>query len=98
MITSVSFHELADVELNEAAQYYESEVTGLGVALLAEVERSIKQIRDHPGAAPFILKFVRRKLLRRFPYSIMYSVVDDTVRVLAIANQKRRPFYWRRRR
>jgi len=98
MITSVSFHELADVELNDAAQYYESEVTGLGVALLAEVERSIKQIRDHPEAAPFMLKVVRRKLLRRFPYSIMYSVVDDTVRVLAIANQKRRPFYWRCRR
>ena len=98
MISSVSFHELAEVELNEAAQYYESEVTGLGVAFLAEVERSIKQMRDHPEAAPFILKFVRRKLLRRFPYSIMYSVIDNTVRILAIANQKRRPFYWRGRR
>jgi plasmid stabilization system protein ParE len=98
MISSVSFHELADLELNEAAQYYESEVTGLGVAFLAEVERSIKQIQDHPEAAPAILRFIRRKLLRRFPYSIMYSVVDDSVRILAIANQKRRPFYWYRRR
>ena len=98
MISSVSFHELTVIELNEAAQYYESKVTGLGVAFLAEVERSIKQIRDNPEAAPLILSFVRRKLLRRFPYNIMYSVVEDTVRILAIANQKRRPFYWYRRR
>lgn len=98
MISSVSFHELADVELNEAAQYYDSEVTGLGVAFLAEVERSIKHIRDRPEAAPLIMKFIRRKLLRRFPFSIMYSVVDDTILILAIANQKRRPFYWHRRR
>ena len=73
MISSVSFHELAEVELNEASHYYESEVAGLGVAFLAEVERAIKQMRDHPEAVPFILKFVRRKLLRRFPYSVMYS-------------------------
>ncbi len=33
-----SFHDLAKVELNEAAQYYESESPGLGAALVAEVE------------------------------------------------------------
>ena len=37
------FHELADVELNEAAQYYESEVVSLGLVFLAEVERSMVQ-------------------------------------------------------
>ncbi|MEA4883585.1 MAG: addiction module protein [Clostridia bacterium] len=33
-------------------------------------------------------------LLRRFPYSIMYSLLPNTIRILAIANQKRRPLYW----
>ena len=98
MITFVSFHELADIELNETAQYYESESDGLGVAFLDEVERSIEHIQNYPKAAPVILKCVRRKLLRRFPYSIMYSVDNDTVNVLAIASQKRRPFYWHGRR
>jgi plasmid stabilization system protein ParE len=94
MIRPVSFHELAETELNEAAHYYESRVEGLGLAFLAEVERAIKQIQEHPEAAPGILRAVRRKLLRRFPYSLMYSVSGDAIHILAVANQKRRPFYW----
>jgi hypothetical protein len=35
----VSYHRLARRELNEAAQYYESESPGLGVTFLDEVER-----------------------------------------------------------
>ncbi len=97
MISSISIHEIADLELNEAAQYYESKVTGLGFAFLSEVERVIEQIQNNPESAPRIRKAVRRKLLRGFPYSIMYSIVDDSIRILAIANQKRRPFYWRDR-
>jgi hypothetical protein len=37
-------------------------------------------------------------LLARFPYSILYRVRADHIRVLAIAHQNRRPFYWRGRR
>ena len=97
MITSVSIHEVADIELKEAARYYESKVDGLGFAFLNEVERVVNLIRDNPESAPRIYKVVRRKILRGFPYSIMYSIVDDSIRILAIANQKRRPFYWRDR-
>jgi hypothetical protein len=97
MISSISFHEIAELELNEAAKYYESKVNGLGLAFLSEVERVTRQIQNNPESAPRILKTVRGKLLRGFPYSIMYSIVDDSVRILAIANQKRRPFFWRRR-
>ena len=97
MIRYVSFHELAEAELNETATYYESEVSGLGIAFLDEIQRTLKLIRERPASAPRIYKFIRRKLLRRFPYSVMYSVSGDSIQILAIANQKRRPFYWRGR-
>jgi len=97
MNVAVSFHELAESELNEAADYYESHVTGLGLAFITEVERSINLIRQNPASFPPILKVVRCKTLRRFPYSLIYSFVDDSIRILAIANQKRRPLYWRSR-
>jgi len=97
MIYSVSFNEYAEKELNEAADYYEFQVKGLGVAFLAEVERSTKLIQQNPKSFTPILKVVRRKMLRRFPYSIMYSFVDSSIRILAIANHKRRPYYWRGR-
>jgi plasmid stabilization system protein ParE len=69
----------------------------LDLVFLSELERVTRQIENNPESAPRILKAVRRKLLRGFPYSVMYSIVDDSVRILAIANQKRRPFYWRGR-
>lgn len=94
MTLCVEFHKLAEQELNEAAGYYESEVAGLGLAFLAEIERSISLIAENPEACPRILHVVRRKLLRRFPYSIHYSINGDGIRILAIANQKRRPLHW----
>jgi plasmid stabilization system protein ParE len=97
MTRRISFHPLAEQELNEATSYYNAASPGLGTAFLDEVEHAVKQILEHPEAAPLVNRVVRRKLVRRFPYSVMYSVQTDTIRILAIANQKRRPFYWRGR-
>jgi plasmid stabilization system protein ParE len=94
----ISFHELAEQELIEAVSYYNSQRPGLGSTFLDEVERAINQVREIPEAAPLVNRLVRRKLVRRFPYSIMYSVQSNSVHILAVANQRRRPFYWRGRR
>jgi toxin ParE1/3/4 len=98
MTRRVSFHPLAEQELNDAASYYNAVSPGLGITFLNELERVLNQIREHPNTAPLVNQVVRRKIVRRFPYSIMDSVQADTIRILAIANQKRRPFYWHGRR
>ena len=89
-----SFHDLAKVELNEAAQYYERESPGLGTAFLAEVEHSTAAILQYPEASPIIVGSLRRRLLRRFPYGLIYRVKPERVRILAVMNLKRRPAYW----
>ena len=93
----VSFHELAEFELNDAAVFFESKTEGLGLRFLATVEGAVAEIRRHPQASPIILENIRCKVLRKFPHSIMFSVKPDRIRILAIANQRRRPFYWRDR-
>ncbi|MDP3090168.1 MAG: type II toxin-antitoxin system RelE/ParE family toxin [Nitrospira sp.] len=90
----VSYHRLARRELNEAAQYYESESSGLGEAFLDEVERCTHGAANFPEAAPLITKTIRRRLVPRFPYALLYSIKPDSVRVLAVMNLKRRPMYW----
>lgn len=97
MRQKVSFHELAELELNEAAFFFEMEREGLGSRFLSAVEAATSQIQEHPEASPIIIKDVRRKLLLTFPYSIVYSIKPDRIRILAVANQRRRPFYWRSR-
>jgi hypothetical protein len=46
----VSFHALAKLELNEAAEYYERESAGLGQAFITEVERCTDPNRPIPGS------------------------------------------------
>ena len=90
----ISFHRLARKELNDAARYYELEHAELGNAFLDEVEHCVESIRKYPSAAPVIRGNVRRKLIRRFPYALLYSVKPRGIRILAIMNLKRRPMYW----
>jgi hypothetical protein len=37
---------------------------------------------------------VRRRLLRRFPYALLYKIKPDSIRILAVMNLRRRPSYW----
>lgn len=98
MKRGVVFHSEAERELDEVASYYDGESPGLGGSFLDDVEYAIGQILQYPESAPLVNEAVRRKLLRRFPYGILYSVYSDAIRILAVAHQKRRPFYWRGRR
>jgi plasmid stabilization system protein ParE len=88
------FHRLAERELNEAAQYYEAESPGLGQSFIKEVERCLASIADHPEAGTTLRGSVRRRLLRRFPYALLYKIKPPCIRILAVMNLKRRPTYW----
>ena len=88
------FHRLADRELNEAAQYYDLENPGLGASFLLEVDRCLQSIEDHPEAGVILRGVVRRRLLRRFPYALLYKIKPNSIRILAVMNLKRRPTYW----
>ena len=94
MSKRVSFHELAEIELNDAAIYFENEKEGLGFRFLAAMQTAVTHIQEHPQASPIIIEDIRRKVLRRFPYSIFYSIKPDRIRILAVAGQRRRPLYW----
>ena len=88
------FHRLAERELNEAAQYYNVEEPGLGSSFLQEVERCFQSIGAHPEAGAVLRGSVRRRLLRRFPYALLYKIKPSGIRILAVMNLTRRPSYW----
>lgn len=91
----VSVHPLAREELDEAVSYYTLRSPRLSLA--AVFEEAVDGLRAFPKAGAQIRGNVRRKLLRRFPYSILYRLHGDEVRILVFMHQKRRPSYWRGR-
>src|SRR5688500_6837109 len=88
---------LAREELNEAASFYEARVAGLGVAFLDDVDRSIEMMCENPRIGAAAGRTFRKIHVRRFPYSIIYALRDEEVVIVAIAHQRKRPGYWRRR-
>jgi len=87
----------AEIELVEAAKYYEDQARGLGGVFAIAVEAMIVEIESNPGQFSKVGISVRRAVMERFPYSIIFSVEPDCLRVLAIAHQKRRPNCWKGR-
>jgi toxin ParE1/3/4 len=94
MSRPISIHETAEIELNDAADFYDMACPNLGSVFIDEVERTIGKISEFPDAAPVVRGQIRRKPVAKFPYSVIYSVHLDGIRILAVAHQKRRPFYW----
>jgi plasmid stabilization system protein ParE len=92
--TVASFHLLADRELNDAAQFYETQSPGLGAAFLDDAANCVSAIATHPQAGRVLRGDVRRRLLRRFPFALIYRIRPDGIRVLAVMNLRRRPHYW----
>jgi plasmid stabilization system protein ParE len=88
----------AEQEMFDAARYYESRATGLGQDFLHKVETVLQDLVHSPERWPIMEDDIRRKLIRRFPYSLIYRIELAEVVVLAVMHQKRHPSYWLPRR
>jgi len=94
----LSTHPLACDELVDGAVYYAKEGTvELAEDFIAEFERSIALLTEHPRIGTVWRGKFRRLPLRRFPYSIAYVIAEDVLRIVAVAHQRRHPGYWRGR-
>jgi plasmid stabilization system protein ParE len=80
-----------------AARIWYDEQGAVGDAFADDIDVTIGHIEQHPLLATQIRPGLHRALLRRHPYSIIYHVIGDQIRIIAIAHQRRRPDYWRAR-
>ena len=76
-------HPEAEVELEQALRFYEECAPGLGADLLDEVRRTFEDIRRLPLAGSPEEYGLRRSLLRRFPFAVVYEVRSDDVVAVA---------------
>jgi len=86
--------EIAQLEFNEAKEFYEIEQTGLGAKFGNEIKNGFLRIQQFPQAWPSDCKETRRYLTRKFPYKIIYSIQENEIVILAFAHLHRKPNYW----
>jgi toxin ParE1/3/4 len=92
MIPSVSPE--ADWELTEEATYYAREGGAeLGNALITEFDRVLALLCQYPRLGAEWRNRRRRFSLRKFPFSVIYYVRNNELRVVALAHHRRKPGY-----
>ena len=99
----VRLHDEAVVEAEETARWYSQQKRGLGKEFTQELKRCLKMLRANPVRLPLLETAprnveVRRVLMTRFPYKIIFEIIAKEVIVLAVAHGSRRPNYWIKRR
>lgn len=99
MTREVRLEPEARAELREAMLWYDEQRPGLGEEFVSEIGATIEAISGRSESFPRVLGAlgVRRALVHRFPYAVVFLVAQDLLIVLAVAHGKRRPLYWRAR-
>ena len=79
--------------------FYEAASSQLGRDFLVDVQRAVDRLRGFPQSGEAITSDLRRTLLHRFPFSIIYAVEENAIAIviIAIAHHGRRPRYWQSR-
>jgi toxin ParE1/3/4 len=88
------FDPLARREYEDALEYYEAQKDGLGEEFRVAVLAAIAIIDRFPEIGEEVRPGIRKILVQRFPYKLIYSVVDEAVYVIALAHSRREPEYW----
>lgn len=91
------FHPEAEAEFSKAIAYYEENRKGLGENFSLEVFASILNILSYASSWPVLEDSVRRCLVNRFPFGILYSIESDEIFILAVMHLNRHPDYWKNR-
>lgn len=97
MNRNVVFRPEADLEINEAADWYEARGQGLAPEFFRILDACIESIRRDPLLNPVVYGEARRAVLRRFPYSVIYAVRNEEIIVIACIHGRRDPKSWRDR-
>lgn len=90
----VEFLEAAQAELDQAFEWYETQQINLGRQFLNELDAAIRRVIAYPDAYISIERNLRRCLIKRFPYAILYGIDADIIVIVAVAHLHRKPDYW----
>ena len=90
-------HQEAEAEMVIASQFYETKSTKVSDRFVDELEHALRVIAASPQSWPFFSRSVRRYLLRRFPYGVLYQIYEDHVYIIAVMHLSRDPNYWKHR-
>lgn len=80
---------LEDIEL--AFDWYEEQSHGLGQVFIDCLEQGVQNIIEFPDTFPITHRQYRRKLIKKFPFSIFYTIEINEIIVHAVFDNRQHP-------
>ncbi len=91
---SHSVHPGAEQDIADALDFYNEHAGPLvATRFLDEFERVAQLLDRYPGFGTPVTKKRRIFPMKMFPYSIVYHVLDNGIRILIVRHQHRKPDY-----
>lgn len=90
----VRFLPVAEAELLKEVAYYSNAQAGLGIRFQAEVETALAKVVANPSSGRPTARGTRSRIVKDFPFDIVYRAGPVELLVIAIAPHRRRPEYW----
>ena len=94
MAFRLKFSSRALREIGNAQAWYELQSPGLGEEFIAAMELQLKRLEQAPLLYAEAIPNVRRALLPRFPYSLLYVVKNNFIHIFAVLHDARNPAQW----
>jgi len=93
----ITFLEEAIYELDQAIEYYDYQSPGLGQQFLQEILNTLDRVASFPQSWHPVTKNTRRCQTARFPYGLIYSVLETEILIISVSHLHREPNHWRHR-
>jgi len=93
----VRYHPLFDCDVREAADWYDKRAAGLGDAFAETVRQCAAKIIADPERFAKLSMGCRYHRLKRFPYVLLFDLVDDELLMLGVLHTARSMNKWRER-
>jgi len=93
----VDIQPLAQVEAEFAAQWYEKQRPGLGLEFVLELDAALERVAQSPENYPLQYRHARRVLLRRFPYAVYFTWINERINAFAVLHQRQAASNWESR-
>jgi plasmid stabilization system protein ParE len=93
----IEFHPAALEEAEAARDWYAERSLVASKAFISELIHAVEQLAEAPDRWPQYEAGTRRYVFPRFPFSLIYRILDRKIQIVAVAHVKRKPEYWKDR-
>ena len=91
MSNMVRFHPEAEKEFRESILWYSRQQRGLELEFVLSIDETIERIKKNPEQFPQVYKHLRRAIVKKFPFILLFEIALPDINIIAVFHSKRNP-------